>query len=43
MSTTGKGESAQEQFDKMIKTPVHQLVFDIGTSHYDQYAGDKCV
>ena len=25
-----KGESAQEQFDKMTKTPVHQLVLTLG-------------
>ena len=32
-------DSAQEQYDKMTKTPVHQLVLRLG--HHSQHAGDQ--
>lgn len=38
-----KGESAQEQFDKITKTPVHQLVLTLGLPTTISMLGDKCV
>ena len=34
-------DSAQEQYDKMTKTPVHQLVLRLGLPPPSQHAGDQ--